>query len=60
MQAFVDAFPKPGRPVTAEMSDMRLRKLREVANVLLALAQTSRQHKVRIWVASAVGAGALF
>lgn len=46
MQAFVDAFPKPGRPVTAEMSDMRLRKLREVANVLLALAQTSRQHKV--------------
>ena len=44
----MDAFPKPGRMVTAEMQCAQLKQLRKVTDVLLALAHTSRQHKVRI------------
>lgn len=43
----MDAFPKPGRTETAEMQCAQLRQLRKVTDVLLALAHTSRQHKVR-------------
>ncbi len=46
MQAFVDAYPKPRQPVTALMADTQLQRLRNVMDVLLGLAHTSRQHKV--------------
>ncbi|KAK9903961.1 hypothetical protein WJX75_001419 [Coccomyxa subellipsoidea] len=48
LQAFVDAFPKPGRKVTVEMQCAQLKQLRKVTDVLLALAHTSRQHKVEL------------
>ncbi len=46
MQAFVDAFPKPHQPVTALMADTQVRRLRKVMDELLAVAHTTRQHKV--------------
>ncbi len=46
LQAFVDAFPKAHQPVTALMADTQLRRLRKVMDNLLALAHTTRQHKV--------------
>ncbi|CAL8470573.1 g10115 [Coccomyxa elongata] len=48
LQAFVDAFPKPHQPVTALMADTQLRRLRKVMDELLALAHTTRQHKVEL------------
>ncbi|BDA45832.1 hypothetical protein COCOBI_07-6190 [Coccomyxa sp. Obi] len=48
LKAFVDAFPKPHQPVTALMADTQLRRLRNVMDVLLGLAHSSRRHKVEL------------
>ncbi|BDA45831.1 hypothetical protein COCOBI_07-6180 [Coccomyxa sp. Obi] len=48
LQAFVDAFPQPHQPVTALMADTQVQQLRKVMDAMLALARTSRQHKVEL------------